>query len=43
MNKKGRGTRLVVLGKEQSDVIEQIVLIAKNEASHLLLMVNNKH
>ena len=32
MNKKGRGTRLVALGKEQSDVIEQIVLIAKNEA-----------
>ncbi|MDM3580337.1 hypothetical protein O9371_19160, partial [Proteus mirabilis] len=32
MNKKVRGTRLVALGKEQSDVIEQIVLIEKNEA-----------
>lgn len=43
MNKKGRGTRLVALGKEQSDVIEQIVLIAKMKPSLLLLMVNNKH
>ncbi|RLR50321.1 DNA topoisomerase IV, partial [Pseudomonas aeruginosa] len=32
LNKKGRGTRLVSLGKEQSDVIDQLLLVPKNEA-----------
>ncbi|MBG6026197.1 DNA topoisomerase IV subunit A [Proteus mirabilis] len=32
MNKKGRGTRLVALGKEQGDVIEQMLFAPKDEA-----------
>ena len=41
MNKKGRGTRLVALGKEQGDTIEQILLAPKNEA--LIFMVDGQH